>query len=60
MQRVFDTRLFFFHFDFSGRANLDDGDTAGELSQTFLQFFAVVVRSRFFDLRADLRDTALR
>ena len=57
MQRVFDARLFFFHFDFSSRANFDDGDAAGELSQTFLQFLAVVVRSGFFDLRTDLRDT---
>ena len=58
MQRVFDTRLFFFHFDFSRRANFYDGDATGKLSQTFLQFLAVVIRSRFLDLRADLRDTA--
>src|SRR5258705_2213963 len=58
MQRVFDTRLFFFHFDFSSRADLYDGDASGELSQALLQLLAVVVRSCFFDLRPDLRDTA--
>ena len=58
MQRVFDARLLFFHFDFGRRANFDDGNATGELGQTFLQFLAVVVGSRFFDLRADLRDAA--
>ena len=30
MKRIFDTGLFLFHFDFSGCADLDHRNTAGE------------------------------
>ena len=36
---------------------MDDGDTAGEFGETFLEFFFIVVRSRGLDLSLDLLDT---
>jgi hypothetical protein len=54
VQRVFDAGLLFLHFDFGGSADLDHGHAAGQLGHALLQLFTVVVRGRFFDLRADL------
>ena len=39
---------------FGGAANFDHCNAAGEFRQTFLQFFTIVVRCRFFDLLANL------
>ncbi len=60
VQCIFDAGFLFFHFDFGGCANLDHGNAAGQLGHALLQFFAVVVGGRFFDLDADLLDAALR
>lgn len=56
VQRILDARLLFLHFDFGGGANLDDGNTAGQLGDTLLQLFLVVIRGGFLDLDADLLD----
>ena len=54
MQRVFDTGFLLFHFNFRRGADFDHGNTTGEFRNTLLEFFAVVVRRRIFDLRTDL------
>src|SRR5205085_10189261 len=59
VHRVFDARLLFLHLGLGGRTDLDDGDTADQLRETLLQLFAVVVRGRVLDLRANLLDAAL-
>src|SRR4051812_5470707 len=59
VQRVFDAGLLLFHFDLGGSANLDHGNTAGELRNALLQFFLVVVRGGFFSLRTDRFDATL-
>jgi len=38
-ERVFDAGLLLFHFDLGGSANLDHGNTAGELGNTLLELF---------------------
>ena len=58
MQRVINAVLAFLHFHFGGTTDADHGNATGELRQTFLQLFTVVVRSGFFDLRLDLLATA--
>ena len=42
---VFDAVLLLFEFSLGGRADLNDGDAAGELRQTLFQFFFVIIRS---------------
>src|SRR5207244_6844297 len=59
MQGIFDARLLFLHFGFGGRADVDLSDAAGELGEALLEFFAIVIGSRAFDLAADLSDAAL-
>ena len=54
VQGVVDARLAFFHFDFGGRADFDDGDAARQLGESLLEFFAVVVGRGLFDLGTDL------
>src|SRR5439155_21052941 len=54
MHRILDTRLFFFHLRLGGGANMNDGDTADKLRQALLQFLAIVVGSRLFDLNSKL------
>src|SRR5690349_9724967 len=54
VQCVFDTCLLFLHFDFGRCANLDHCNAASQLGHALLQLFTVVVRRRFFDLRANL------
>src|SRR5581483_8601741 len=56
---VLDARLLLLHLDLGRRADLDDGDAAGELRQPLLELLAVVVRGRLVDLRPDLLDAAL-
>ena len=59
VQRVFDAGLLLFHFDLGGSANLDHGDTAGELGNALLQLLLVVVGGGFFSLLTDRLDARL-
>src|SRR5882724_11891256 len=59
VQGVFDAGLLFFHLDLGGRAHLDHGNTTGELCNTLLQLFLVVVGSGFLGLLTDGLDTGL-
>ncbi len=59
MQGVFHASLLFLHFAFGSGTYIHLGDTAGQLGQTFVQFFAVVIAGRVFDLTADLIDATL-
>ena len=43
VQGVFDARFLLLHLDFSGCANLDHGNAAGQLGHAFLQLLAVIV-----------------
>src|SRR5690606_28357326 len=56
VQGVFDAGLLFLHFDFGGRADADDRNTARQLGDALLQLFTVVVGRGFLDLGADLLD----
>ena len=56
MQRILDTCLLLFHFNFGRRANLDQRHTACQFGNTLLQFFLIVIGGRFLDLRTDLLD----
>src|SRR6202043_2645024 len=59
MQGIFHARFLLLHFGLGRGADIDNGNTAGELGQTLLQFFAIVVRSGFLDLTTDLLNSAL-
>ncbi len=54
VQGVFNAGFLLFHFNFGTGANLDHCNAAGQLGQTLLQFFTVVVRGGFSNLRTDL------
>ena len=56
VQRVFHASLLFLHLDFGGGADLDHGNTAGQLGHALLQLLTVVVAGGFLDLDADLLD----
>ena len=56
VEGVFDACLLLLHLGLGGRADVDDGDAAGELGEAFLEFFTVVVAGGLFDLLADLVD----
>ncbi len=60
VQGVFNAGFLLFHFNFGASANLDHCNAAGQLGQTLLQFFTVVVRGSFGNLGADLIDAGLR
>src|SRR5271165_4178263 len=51
---VFHASLLFFQLGFGGRADFNNGDSADELSQAFLEFFPVVIGGGFVDLHAQL------
>ena len=59
MERVFDTCLLLFHLDFSGSADLDNRYTAGELRNTLLKLFAIVVRRRVLNLNTNFANATL-
>src|SRR5690606_37023640 len=59
VQGVFDAGLLLFHFGFGGGAHLDHGNTAGQLGNPLLEFFAVVIGRGLFDLGANLLDPGL-
>ena len=56
---VLDAVLLLLELDLGGRADLDDGDAAGELGQPLLQLLAVPVGVGVLDLALDLGDAAL-
>ena len=58
-QRVLDPVLLLLELDLGGRADLDDGDAAGELREALLELLAVPVRVGLLDLGLDLVDAAL-
>ena len=49
-QRILDAMLFLLELRFGGRADLDDGDAAGELCEALLELLAIEVRVGLFDL----------
>src|SRR4051812_8430157 len=59
LERVLDAVLLLLHLRLGGRADLHDGDAAGELGEALLELLAVEVRVRGLDLRLDLVDAAL-
>src|SRR4051812_34069935 len=59
LQGVLDAVLLLLHLRLGGRADLHDGDTAGELGQALLQLLAIEVGVGVLDLRLDLVDAAL-
>src|SRR5213079_1863762 len=59
VQRVFDPSFLLFHLGLSRSADVDDCDTACEFRQALLQFLAIVIAGRLFNLTTDLCDAAL-
>src|SRR5207237_10222572 len=59
VQRVFDARLFLFHLGLGRCADVDDGHTARKFRETLLEFLAIVIAGRLFNLPTDLSDPAL-
>ncbi len=51
---VVDTVFLFFHLNFGGRADMEYGNSAGKLGETFLELFAVVVALGLLNLCLDL------
>ena len=59
MQGVLDAGFLFLHLGLGGCADVDDGDTAGQLGQALLQLLTIVVGGGLLDLAADLAHTSL-
>src|SRR5215207_10121782 len=59
VQRVLDAGLLLLHLGLGRGADVDHGDTTGELGQPLLQLLLVVVRRGRVDRGADLLDAAL-
>ena len=59
MQGVLDAGFLFLHLGLGGCADVDDGDTAGQLGQALLQLLAIVVGGGLLDLAADLAHASL-
>src|SRR5438067_5310064 len=59
VQRVFDPSFLLFHLGLSRSADVDDCNTAREFRQALLQFLAIVIAGRLFNLTTDLCDAAL-
>src|SRR5262249_40430840 len=59
VKRVLDTGLLLLHLGFGRRADVDHRDTAGELRQTLLELFLVVVARAGVDRDTDLLDATL-
>src|SRR4029077_4506802 len=53
-ERVLDAVLLLLELHLSGRADLDDGDAAGELRETLLELLLVEVAGGLLDLSLDL------
>jgi hypothetical protein len=52
--------LLLLELDLGGRADLEDGDAAGQLGEALLELLAVVVGVGVVDLGLDLADAALQ
>src|SRR4029453_9289226 len=59
LQRVLDAVLLLLHLRLGGRADLDDGDAAGQLREPLLELLPVEVRVGVLVLVLDLVDAAL-
>src|SRR5690606_20458343 len=59
VQRILDAGLLLLHRHLGGRAHVDLGHAAGELRQTLLELFTVVIAGGGVDLVLDRLDTAL-
>lgn len=59
VQSIINAVFLFLYFNFRSAADFDYCHTAGNLGQTFLQLFAVIVRRGFLNLFADLIGTGL-
>src|SRR5438874_7251343 len=59
VQRVFDPSFLLFHLGLSRSADVDDCNTAREFRQALLQFLAIVIAGRLFNLTTDLSNAAL-
>src|SRR5438094_6392311 len=59
VQRIFDASFLLFHLGLGRSADVDDRNTAGEFRQALLQFLAIVIAGRLFNLTTDLCDAAL-
>src|SRR5918912_57765 len=59
LQRVLDAVLLPLHLRLGGRADLHDGDAAGELGEALLELLAIEVGVGVLDLLLDLVDAAL-
>ena len=59
LQRVLDAVLLLLHLRLGGRADLHDGDAAGQLGEALLELLAVEVGVGVLDLGLDLVDAAL-
>ena len=59
LQRVLDAVLLLLHLGLGGRADLHDGDAAGELGEALLELLAIEVGVGVLDLGLDLVDAAL-
>src|SRR5207247_4855069 len=58
VQRIFNARFLLLHLGLGRRADINDGHAAREFGETLLEFFAIVIARRFFDLTTDLRNAA--
>src|SRR3954463_3327982 len=59
LEGVLDAVLLLLHLRLGGRADLHDGDAAGELGEALLELLAIEVRVGVLDLGLDLVDAAL-
>src|SRR6516165_2621047 len=59
VQGIFHASFLLLHFGLGSGADTYYRNTTGELGQTLLQFFAIVIRSGFLDLTADLVNPGL-
>src|SRR4029077_6419379 len=59
VQRVFDPSFLLFHLGLSRSTDVDDRNTAREFRQALLQFLAIVIAGRLFNLTTDLGNAAL-
>ncbi len=59
VQRILDAGLLFLHLGLGGSADVNDGNTSGQLGEPLLKLLAVVVRGGLVDRRTDLGNAAL-
>src|SRR5207244_6797237 len=59
VQRVFPASFLLFHLGLGGSADINHGHTAREFRQALLEFLAIIIACRFFDLTANLTHSTL-